>query len=373
MIVPPPTSPAPAAANAVGGAASGAVGRLLAGVGGKALNGAAMGAAGGAAEGAVGYGVSCVASEEGCSVSGAAKASAVGAVTGGVFGAAAGRFGRKSTAKQEPDGQPSSPGCRTGVPHSFTGLTGVLMANGTTKPISEVKVGDYVLTAEPGKKKKEKHKVKAVIVTKTDRDYVDVVVDTKSGPKTIQTTEHHQFYESTKDAWTQAADLKAGQKLQNDTGGPTVVIDTKAYTASRTTYDLSIDGLHTYYVLAGKTPVLVHNVNEGDLCNLTLGPNLKGQKAEGVTAERGDTVLAHEQRMINEFGDRNGCAACGAEKSGYKDGRHWTGDHNPPNKLSPNGPCTLYPHCKACSKQQGGIVRTLIKEYYDFPAWKPRQ
>ncbi|MFJ2704355.1 LamG-like jellyroll fold domain-containing protein [Streptomyces sp. NPDC087428] len=276
--------------GAAGGAASGAVGRLLAGVGGKALNGAAMGAAGGAAEGAVGYGVSCVASEEGCSVSGAAKASAVGAATGGVFGAAAGRFGRKSTAKQEPDGQPSSPGCRTGVPHSFTGLTGVLMANGTTKPISEIKVGDYVLTAEPGKKKKEKHKVKAVIVTKTDRDYVDVVVSTKSGPKTIQTTKHHQFYESTKDAWTQAADLKAGQKLQNDTGGPTVVIDAKAYTAQRTTYDLSIDGLHTYYVLAGATPVLVHNCGPGvateDDAMLALG------RADELQASRNDYFMA---------------------------------------------------------------------------------
>ncbi|MBW5251788.1 Teneurin-1 [Streptomyces sp. P01-B04] len=251
--------------GAAGGAASGAVGRLLAGVGGKALNGAAMGAAGGAAEGAVGYGISCAASEEGCSVSGAAKASAVGAATGGVFGAAASKFGRKSPAKQEPDGEPTSPGgsCRVGVPHSFTGLTGVLLANGTTKPISEVKVGDYVLTAEPGKKKTEKHKVKAVIVTKTDRDYVDVVVDTKSGPKTIQTTKHHQFYEATKDAWTQAADLKAGQKLQNASGGPAVVLDIKAYTAQRVTYDLSIEGLHTYYVLAGATPVLVHNTGNG--------------------------------------------------------------------------------------------------------------
>nr|WSW68819.1 polymorphic toxin type 24 domain-containing protein [Streptomyces sp. NBC_00995] len=247
--------------GAAGGAASGAVGRLLAGVGGKALNGAAMGAAGGAAEGAVGYGISCVTSEDGCSVSGAAKASAVGAATGGVFGAGASKFGRKSTAKQEPDGQPSSPGgsCRVRVPHSFTGLTGVLLANGTTKAISEVKVGDYVLTAEPGKKKTENHKVKEVIVTKTDREYVDVVVSTKSGAKTIQTTKHHQFYEVTKDAWTQAADLKAGQKLQNASGGPAVVLDIKAYTAQRVTYDLSIEGLHTYYVVAGTTPVLVHN------------------------------------------------------------------------------------------------------------------
>jgi hypothetical protein len=122
--------------------------------------------------------------------------------------------------------------------------------------------------------------------------------------------------------------------------------------------------------MSGTTPVLAHNVGEDDLCKLTLGPSLKGQKAEGVTAERGDTVLAHEQRMVNESGDRNGCAACGAEKSGYKDG-HWTGDHNPPNKL-PNGPWTLYPHCKACSRQQAGIVNGILREWYDdFPIHKP--
>lgn len=234
--------------GAAGGAASGAVGRLLAGVGGKTAQGAAMGAAGGAAEGAVGYGVSCINSEEGCSVGGAATATAVGAASGGVFGAAASKFGRK--------------GC---TPHSFTGLTGVLMANATVKPISEVKVGDYVLTAEPGKKKKEKHRVKAVIVTKTDRDYVDVVVATKSGPKTIQTTKHHQFYEITRNSWTQAGDLKAGQKLQDGSGGPTAIVAVKEYKAQRVTYDLSVEGLHTYHVLAGETEVLVHNT-DGEAC-----------------------------------------------------------------------------------------------------------
>ncbi|MFJ2137099.1 Hint domain-containing protein [Streptomyces sp. NPDC087845] len=238
-------------------------------------------------------------SEEGCSASGAAKATAVGAVTGGVFGAAASRFGRKSTTQPEPDGQPSSPrpgGCRVpGVPHSFTGTTTVLMADHTTKPISQVKVGDYVLTAEPGKKKKEKHKVKAVIVTKTDRNYVDVVVDTKSGPKTIQTTKHHQFYESTKDAWTQASDLKAGQKLQNASGGPTVVLDAKAYTAHRTTYDLSIDGLHTYYVLAGATPVLVHN------CNVDPQSAPGGKNGAAVSIKQVKMALGRADMSVSQY------------------------------------------------------------------------
>ncbi|MEU2155708.1 LamG-like jellyroll fold domain-containing protein [Streptomyces sp. NPDC019396] len=263
--------------GAAGGAASGAVGRLLAGVGGKAAQGAAMGAAGGAAEGAVGYGISCATSEEGCSASGAAKATAVGAASGGVFGAIAGKFGPKSKSQPEADSSPSGGTCSRRVPHSFTGLTGVLMANGITKPIAEVKAGDYVLTAEPGKKKKEKHRVKAVIVTKTDRDYVDVVVATKSGPKTIQSTKHHQFYEATRNSWTQAGDLKVGQKLQNGDGALTAIVEVKSYTATRVTYDLSVEDLHTYHVLAGTTPVLVHNCNSGvnsagEACGCGGGP-----------------------------------------------------------------------------------------------------
>ncbi|MFV2117301.1 LamG-like jellyroll fold domain-containing protein [Streptomyces sp. Act-28] len=249
--------------GAAGGLAGSAVGRLMSGVGSKVVQGAASGAAGGAGEGLAVYGASCASTEEGCSVSGAAKATAIGAAAGGLFGAAASRFGPKSRAQQEPDGGSGPVGCRANAPtsttHSFTGLTGVLMANGTTKAISEVKPGDYVLTAEPGKKEKEKHRVKEVIVTKTDRDYVDVVVATKSGPKTIQTTKHHQFYEITRNSWTQAADLRAGQKLQNGSGEPTAILKVTSYTAQRTTYDLSVDGLHTYHVLAGEAPVLVHN------------------------------------------------------------------------------------------------------------------
>ncbi|MFE6713052.1 LamG-like jellyroll fold domain-containing protein [Streptomyces sp. NPDC057695] len=250
--------------GAVGGLAAGAAGRLLAGVGGKIAQGAAQGAAGGAAEGAVSYGVSCVASEEGCSVGGAAKATVTGAAIGGLFGAAASKFGRK--------------GC---TPHSFTGLTGVVMANGTVKAIEQVKVGDYVLTAEPGKKTKEKHRVKAVIVTKTDRNYVDVVVATKAGPKTIQTTKHHQFYEVTRNAWTQATDLKAGQRLQGDSGSSTAIIEVKQYEAQRVTYDLSVDGLHTYHVAAGGGDggsVLVHNTD--GTCPIGGGPDFEARAQE---------------------------------------------------------------------------------------------
>ncbi|WP_165840609.1 RHS repeat-associated core domain-containing protein [Streptomyces scopuliridis] len=260
---------------------------------------------------------------------------------------------------------------RIGCKNSFTGDTPVLMADGTRKPIKDVRVGDKVLATDPQSGETGPREVTTLIQGSGDKSLTDITVESSDGnPAKITATDGHPFWLPDVKEWTDAGDLQPGQWLRTSSGTWAQITAISHSTQSTAVYNLTVDDLHTYYALAGATPVLVHNVNEDSLCNVTLGPAIKGQKAEGVTAERGDTVLAHEQRMMNEFGDRNGCASCGAAKSGYKDG-HWTGDHNPPNKLAPNGPWTLYPHCKACSKQQGGIVRTLLKEYYDFPVWKP--
>jgi hypothetical protein len=40
---------------------------------------------------------------------------------------------------------------------------------------------------------------------------------------------------------------------------PPTILDVRRYHDTKVTYDLTIDGLHTYYVEAGATPVLVHN------------------------------------------------------------------------------------------------------------------
>ncbi|WP_435189075.1 LamG-like jellyroll fold domain-containing protein [Streptomyces sp. bgisy126] len=283
--------------GAVGGVAgrfaANAAGKLLSGTLGRVVSGAAEGVTDGAVGGAVEYGTSCVNSEEGCSVGGAAKATAIGAAMGGAFGAAGSARGPKSKSGPEPDAQPTppSPGgscpTRRGTPHSFTAATPVLMADGSTKKIAEVKAGDYVLTAEPGKAVKEKHQVKEVIVTKTDRDYVDVTIATKAGPKTIQTTKHHQFYEVTTNAWTQAGDLRPGQKLQDGDGAPATVLEVEEYKAQRVTYDLGVEGLHTYHVMAGDTPVLVHNKNTPIACMIN-GRNevygIPGGSSNGVGA-----------------------------------------------------------------------------------------
>ncbi|MFJ7988805.1 LamG-like jellyroll fold domain-containing protein [Streptomyces sp. NPDC096351] len=229
------------AVGGVGGRlAANAAGKLMSGTLGKIVSGAAEGAAEGAATGAVEYGTSCVNSEEGCSVAGAAKATAIGAGMGGVFGAATAKGG----------------GC-----HSFTGSTAVVLASGDVKPISEVKAGDKVLTSEPGKQDKETHEVTKVHVTNHDRDYVTVTVRTADGEQKLQTTALHQIYDASTNTWTRAMDLKSGDRLQTADGSSAIVVNTRMYADTAVTFDLTVDGLHTYFVVAGDAALLVHNCN----------------------------------------------------------------------------------------------------------------
>jgi hypothetical protein len=59
-------------------------------------------------------------------------------------------------------------------------------------------------------------------------------------------------------SFVQAQDLHVGDILQTTTGQAQVT-NLHLYHADTTTYDLTIGSLHTFYVLAGNTPVLVHN------------------------------------------------------------------------------------------------------------------
>ena len=85
---------------------------------------------------------------------------------------------------------------------------------------------------------------------------------------TLTTTYHHPFYDATRSAFVEARDLRTGDELQTLTGYA-VVTGVRLYHATAVTYDLTIGDLHTYYVMAGNVPVLVHNVNTPTGC----GPN----------------------------------------------------------------------------------------------------
>ncbi|MEV6718624.1 RHS repeat-associated core domain-containing protein [Lentzea sp. NPDC051208] len=148
-------------------------------------------------------------------------------------------------------------GC-TGA-NSFTGDTLVLMADGSTKRIDEIEVGDKVANSDPESDNTEQHEVLFVHVTDEDKDYVDLTILTPEGVETINATAHHRFYSVAAGDWVHATDLKAGDELNTPGNGRVVVGWVRDYTAQLRTFNLAIDTVPTYYVLAGGTPVLVHN------------------------------------------------------------------------------------------------------------------
>lgn len=146
--------------------------------------------------------------------------------------------------------------------NSFAGSTNVQMVDGTTKPIDKIKVGDKVTNTLPGVDRGTRdkgHTVRAVHVTYNDHQYTDVTIVTPVGPRAIIGTSHHLYWDISTRAWTRADHLRIGDHLQTEGHDQAAIVGLRSYTATMVTYNLTVDHLHTYYVEAGTTPVLVHN------------------------------------------------------------------------------------------------------------------
>lgn len=142
-----------------------------------------------------------------------------GAIAGGVGAGALGDLGASATAAKIAAAAVRGEGAAARCMNSFTGDTPVLMADGSSKPIAEVKVGDEVANAEPADRLVQRHVVTALHITGDDHDFVDITVQTPVGPRTVRTTAHHPFWNATGQAWTDAADLKTGDLLSTPGAG----------------------------------------------------------------------------------------------------------------------------------------------------------
>ena len=132
----------------------------------------------------------------------------------------------------------------------------MLLGDGKTIPISKVKPGEKVRATDP-----DHHVTAARPVVKVIRHHrwhamAAVVLVTGA---VIQATSQHPFWDATTRQFTYAADLRPGDKLLEPDGQLVGVREVRDYQADLTAYNLDVSGIHTYYVLAGATPVLVHN------------------------------------------------------------------------------------------------------------------
>jgi hypothetical protein len=151
--------------------------------------------------------------------------------------------------------------------NSFVAGTAVLLASGLTKAIEDIEVGDTVLATDPATGITEPREVTALIVGEGDKHLVDITVDTDgdAGDKTgtLIATEGHPFWVENRHQWVQAEQLRLGDTLRSPNQTTVSVDATWRYTQPERVYNLTVDDIHTYYVVAGNTPVLVHNDDGG--------------------------------------------------------------------------------------------------------------
>ncbi|WP_331725311.1 RHS repeat-associated core domain-containing protein [Streptomyces zaomyceticus] len=173
--------------------------------------------------------------------------------------------------------------------HSFLPGTQVLLSDGTTKPIEDVALGDVVTVTDPETGKTSVREVAGTIATEDDKHFVDLTISGKSGkPEALISTTTHPFWVVSEGKWIDAGDLHPGMTLRTVDGSVAKIAATHHFHNRQRTHDLTITGIHTYYVLAGATPVLVHNTGgNGHMCDITAtAPD--GSTRVDVTLESGD-------------------------------------------------------------------------------------
>jgi RHS repeat-associated protein len=270
----------------------GLLGRVSLGALTGAVSGAVAGAASGGVTAAIQYGTTCANSQGGCSWSGLGNASLQGAKSGAISGAIGGGVSGGLTAIRPPKptptpedpnapAKPATQNAKDGCTHSFAPNTKVLMADGSSKPIADVNVGDKVLSKDPMSGKTTAEPVQLLHINH-DSDLVDVTVSVGAGSSasghdrgdgtvrgptqvTLHTTVHHPFWDVSAGAWVDAADLKTGDRLLSADGATVIVAAVAIHAGTALMRDLTVADIHTYYVLVSAAPVLVHN------CDLAIG------------------------------------------------------------------------------------------------------
>lgn len=202
--------------------------------------------------------------------------------------------------------------------NSFSAGTLVVMADGSAKPISQVKVGDKVEATDPTTGKAVAATVSHLFLN-DDHSLADVLVRERDGATaTLHATQGHRFWDRTLDEWVLATQLRAGDALLADDGSQVVVEAVHSWQGSQWMYDLTVDGIHTFYVTAGSASMLVHNCpidlpetsglmrqafdhmqKLDDYANNPLDYDNQGMLARAIAGEGGDPNVIYDSRIAS--------------------------------------------------------------------------
>lgn len=234
---------------------------------------------------------------------------------------------------------------------SFDPATPVRMADGSTKPIGSVRVGDRVAATATGSGT-------GVTVAKpvsglhndADTDMADVTVATADGhTDVIHTTQHHLFWSDSAGGWVRAGGLRTGERLHTIDNRPAVVVSVHDFTATRHMVDLTVDADHTFYVVVGTAAVLVHNC-----------PNEVGTQVDPYDSDNDLVNAVHNQRIADGAAGKAGnYGAARLEDGTIITGRSGGGPHTEQDLISKAGGqkiVDLYTERAPCAARCQGLL-----------------
>ncbi|MDO4556849.1 MAG: Hint domain-containing protein, partial [Lachnospiraceae bacterium] len=167
----------------------------------------------------------------------------------------------------------------------FVAGTPILMADGTTKPIEQIRPGDMVLAVDHNDPEKSTP-VSTKVLTFFDnglKSVVKLIFDNQNANTLeITCTPEHPFYVIDK-GWVQAKDLQNGAQCLNTEGQPITFLTRKILNDTQNVYNFEVEEMHTYYVGENEqSAMLVHN--ECGRCHGTgkVGQYLGGGIAGGT-------------------------------------------------------------------------------------------
>lgn len=128
------------------------------------------------------------------------------------------------------------------------------MADGSTRPIEDVKPGDAVASSDPQTGESASKPVTAKIITPNDTEFTELTVTDGSTPTTIVSTAHHPYWDETTQRWTPAAQLQPGHRLATVDHDTLTVLAARNYTTtpSAPTTSRSMTSTRTMYWLAAR-------------------------------------------------------------------------------------------------------------------------
>ncbi|MFW6695889.1 polymorphic toxin-type HINT domain-containing protein, partial [Streptomyces sp. MAR4 CNX-425] len=133
--------------------------------------------------------------------------------------------------------------------NSFTADTKVLYADGTTKPIEDVRIGDEIVATDPETGETSVETVTDTITGKGSKNLVKITIDIDGdrGDKqaTVTATDGHPFWVPELDEWIDATNLQPGQWLQTSAGTHIQITAIKRWTTHTTVHNLTVTNHHT--------------------------------------------------------------------------------------------------------------------------------